>query len=269
MSYFVANFYQFVEPTTPLDELRDQLIVKCEKWDILGTILLSPEGANFSLSAEHEQIKVFIEWLNKSTVFDIKDYRKSSGDQKPFPRLKINIQESIITFLGEQDPSVEKIHEGGRLEPQEWQEYIDNNKDIVLVDTRNDYEVEWGTFENAEHFPIKNFSEFPAAFQKKFKMEEYKDKVFLFFCTGGIRCEKVAAWAKDIGIDKAFQLEGGILRYLEEHKNKSWNGDCFVFDRRWALDQNANEVHGRQHKKEITQPKQYFDKDYAEHFSAE
>ena len=132
MSYFVANFYQFISLTTPLSVLREEIIEKCQELNILGTILLSEEGANFSLSAEQAEIKNFISWLNQNTEFNITDYRKSHGDQKPFPRLKVNIQESIITFLGDQDPTVEEIHNGPRLNPDQWQEFIDN-KDVVLV----------------------------------------------------------------------------------------------------------------------------------------
>ncbi len=268
MVYKVVNFYSFKKIERSLEETQEVLQSICENQNVLGTILLSPEGANFALAPdtvdETEQNSCFeslIDQIKERTEFKEFVPRYSTGSQKPFPRLKVRIQESVITFRGDQDPKVSAIKNGGRLLPEEWAAKIKDGS-AVIVDTRNQYEWEWGKFKNADTFAIDKFSEFPEVFTKKYA--DQKDKTYLMYCTGGIRCEKAVAWANDLGFDQCYQLEGGILRFfddLDQDSEKYYEGECFVFDRRWALDQNKEEVSAPSAANQgaIKQPKQYFE----------
>jgi UPF0176 protein len=268
MNYKVVNFYAFEKAKTPLAQTQMALEKICQENNVLGTILLSPEGANFALSPDTTERTTQEQALEKvlrevKVQTDYKQFtpRYSTGTQKPFPRLKIRVQDSIITFLGEQDPSVSSIKQGGRLLPADWAKRI-NEGSAVIVDTRNQYEWEWGKFKDSQTFAIEKFSEFPEEFENKYKND--KDKTFLMYCTGGIRCEKAVAWAKEKGFENCYQLEGGILRFFEDLDTDSkeyYDGECFVFDRRWALDQDNEEVSrpSLANPEKLRQPKQYFE----------
>jgi len=268
MIYKVVNFYMFKDAQRPLEQVQEMLESICESNNVLGTILLSAEGANFSLSPDTADpakqdicIAGVIKDIRTKTEYTDFSPRYSTGTQKPFPRLKVRIQDSIITFLGSDDPAVTDIKDGGRLLPDDWVEKIRNGS-AVLVDTRNQYEWEWGKFKGAETFAIDKFSEFPEVFEEKFSGQ--KDKTYLMYCTGGIRCEKAVAWANKQGYDNCYQLEGGILGFFDESSTPTeehYEGECFVFDRRWALDQQKEEVAAPSLAPiaEIKQPKQYFE----------
>jgi len=267
VSHVVYSFYQFHEITSEqLTLLQSKVRDLCSEHSILGTILLAPEGGNFNVSGKTSDLDAFMISLCKNTIFDIQHINKTYGEQKPFPRLKVKIQDSIITFL-DKDPDVESIRSGKRISPNELQEMLNTNPDNVqLIDTRNLYEAQWGTFKNAKVFDIDKFSEFPDKFKEEYNSK--KDKKYVMFCTGGVRCEKAAVWAENEGYENVYQLDGGILSYMNQHKeNSHWDGKCFVFDRRWAVGANLTEVHDEKDPKSFKQPKQYFDSEFSHYFA--
>jgi UPF0176 protein len=149
--------------------------------------------------------------------------------------MEVKVKRWIIRFAEANDPAVHAILEGDRMTPSEVKAALEEKADdFIIVDTRNDYETDVGAFAGAVKLPIKTFTEFPQAFLAAFP--DQRDKRILFYCTGGVRCEKVVPWAKAQGFDRATQLDGGILKYLEEHGGAHYQGDCFVFDDRFQLD---------------------------------
>ncbi len=270
--HLVYNFYCFVENLQQnLATICQEFTAECKKRNLLGTILLAPEGANFGLSGSEAELDSFVAYLRTHTEFNDFILNKSWGYQKPFPRLKVKLQEAVLTFTTDDDPTSAEIKSGKRLAPKEWNEVL-QSEDVIVLDTRNDYEMEWGKFKTAESLHIDNFSEFPEKFKERFA--DKPDQKILMYCTGGIRCEKAVAWATKHGFTNTYQLDGGIVKYLEEFgaaKDESasqYEGACFVFDRRWALDGDREEVHTPDKNLEVKeQPKQFFDSERLSHFA--
>lgn len=229
-------------------ELGSDLMNLAKKNNLLGKIILAPEGINAALSGEIQDLKNFLDEFLAVPVFSEMEIKWTTGATKPFKRMLLKIKNSIVTFTTSQDPKPEEINSAPKLTPSEWHEWITKRRDeVILVDTRNDYECDWGTFENSEVLPIKKFSDFPEQFAEKFQTQ--KDKKFLIFCTGGIRCEKAAPWMIQNGFENVLQLEGGILKYLEEFGEGEFKGSCFVFDQRWALSEKLQETNQHLHSK--------------------
>lgn len=262
MHYQIVNFYEFLDTSEDLNQIQKTIEGICKDNDILGTVLLAPEGANFGLSGSTENLQKAVSEIREQTPYGKFHEKFSSGSQKPYPKLKVKKQDSTITFLGDEDPKPEEILAGKRLEPNKWREYL-NNPDVIVVDTRNEYEVEWGKFKGANSLAIDKFSEFPKKFLDKYS--EQKEKTYIMYCTGGIRCEKAVAWAHKEGFENAYQLDGGIIGYFDQEGEQDYEGSCFVFDRRWAIDPEGHEVHTPP-TDNVRQPKQYF---IAESFAKE
>lgn len=239
MSFQIVNFYRFVAIDEPA-KLENYLRPLAAEKSLLGKIILSHEGINGALSGEREKLEEFLMELKKDERFADMELKWSVGETKPFRRLLFKIKPAIVTFMGSEDPSPDEINRAPRLSPETWDK-LSAQEDVVLVDTRNDYECDWGSFERADLLPIKKFSDFGTKFVEKYAAQ--KDKTFLIFCTGGIRCEKAAPWLEKKGFSKVYQLDGGILKYLEEKsQNGTYRGSCFVFDQRWALSANLAET---------------------------
>lgn len=234
MSQTVVNFYKFVE-LADLRELQLHLKAEMARFSILGTILIAPEGINASLSGEAQDLRAFVEALAADPRFGDLPVKESHGATKPFHKIRVCIKRWIIRFAEAADPSIPEIVAGRRMPPSELNRLLTESPDeIVLVDTRNDYEFEYGTFKGAKTLPIRRFTEFPEVFSKEFA--DQRDKKFVFFCTGGVRCEKVAPWAEREGFPNSYQLDGGILAYFKEFGGDGYDGNCFVFDERWIVD---------------------------------
>tara|TARA_B100000214_G_scaffold164851_1_gene118202 strand:- start:6339 stop:7181 length:843 start_codon:yes stop_codon:yes gene_type:complete len=222
--------YRFVE-LPDRDELREPFKSVCDDVGLLGTILLSHEGINFFLSGSQSSIDLFIEYLEKDSRFINIPLKISYSERMSFRRMNVRLKNEIIS-LGLQSirPSEST---GESISPSTFKSWLDEGREIVVLDTRNDYEVRLGSFDGAVDLNLSTFRAFPDAVAKS---EIDKNQTVVMFCTGGIRCEKASAVMMQQGWSDVRQLEGGILGYFEEVGGEHWNGDCFVFDRRVALD---------------------------------
>ncbi len=227
----VAAMYKFVT----LDDytsLREPLFTLLESQEIRGTLLLAQEGINGTVAGTRLAIDTLKSWLEKDGRFDGISYKESYAEINPFARTKVKLKKEIVT-MGVEDIDPKQIV-GTYVKPEEWNALI-SDPDVLLVDTRNDYEVEIGTFKNAINPHTESFREFPQ--YVKDHLDQTKHKKVAMFCTGGIRCEKSTAFLKQQGFEEVYHLEGGILKYLEEvpQEETMWEGDCFVFDDRVAV----------------------------------
>jgi UPF0176 protein len=235
MTYEVAALYQFV-PLPDFRELKDPLHKLCLDLGVRGTLLLAHEGINGTVAGSHEAIDALMTELREGTLFmgrlDNLELKFSTATEMPFKRMKVRLKKEIVT-LG--DPQTDPLRRVGTyVTPAEWNRLLDE-AGIVLLDTRNDFEVEMGTFEGAVDPRIKRFSEFKDFVKNELDPTQHR-KVAMF-CTGGIRCEKASSYMLAQGFEEVFHLKGGILKYLEEvpETESRWNGGCFVFDERVAL----------------------------------
>jgi UPF0176 protein len=211
--------------------MSEQLESFSERTGLRGLIVLGCEGLNATVAGTPQAVQEFHSLLK--TIFVEVDYtpKDSFTEKIPFSRFKVDVRPEIITT---KDPSISSAEsQGTHLSPREWHDMIAHDPDVVLVDTRNDYETEVGVFEGAIDPKIKKFSEFQRYVEEQGLP---KDKKLFLYCTGGIRCEKAVPEVKRLGYDNVYQLEGGILRYLEEYPQGFFKGECFVFDHRVAVD---------------------------------
>jgi len=205
---------------------------------VLGTILLAEEGINVALAGNRGSIDKAIAVLDADERFSDMWLKESESNAVPFSKLKVRIRHEIIAFDGA-DAKDRQLHrpEAPAMSPDVVAQWIKSGKDFTLLDTRNDYEIESGTFATAEHLNIAHFRDFQTAV--KSAVDEGRldpDKPVVTFCTGGIRCEKAAPWMLEQGFKEVHQIEGGILNYFEKTGGSYWNGDCFVFDDRVEVD---------------------------------
>jgi len=223
--------YKFVQ-LTQLPELKQQLLQKCRALAIKGTILLSPEGINLMLSGPDAAIQAIKDHLRTLADFSDLHYKNSFSEEYAFKRLFVKIKPEIITL---RDKAVDPLKEtGAYLSPVEFKHWLDEKRDITILDTRNDFEIEYGTFENAVNLHLQRFTQFSEALDELDAAA--KEKPVVMFCTGGIRCEKASAVMLNQGFKQVYQLEGGILNYFEQCGDSHYKGACFVFDERIALD---------------------------------
>ena len=229
--------YRFVD-LDDRDELREPFLNRCEELDLKGTILLSSNGINFSLSGSQESVDRYLEFLESDERFIGIPLKVTYNDYQPFRRMLVRLKKEIISLGMDDIRPVEFT--GPNIKPNEFQEMLDNEEEVIVLDTRNDYEVRVGTFKNAIDLKIPSFRDFPEAVSNL--PEEYKKKPIVMFCTGGIRCEKASAVMLKSGFENVKQLEGGILDYFKDTDASHWDGNCFVFDDRVAVDKGLNET---------------------------
>ena len=234
----VASLYRFLDLKEP-DKFRDQLKQQCDIEGLLGTMLIATEGFNGSLSGDEASIVRVMDWIREQ--FDIEeelDVRWNDVDEAPFRKMRVKVKNEIVT-LGRPDILPHK-RTGEHVDAERWNELI-ADPDVVVIDTRNHYEVEVGTFPGAIDPGNDSFREFPE-FAKELA-EQSTDRPLAMFCTGGIRCEKATALMLELGFNDVYHLQGGILNYLAEvdDENNKWNGECFVFDTRVAVDRDLTE----------------------------
>lgn len=231
MSLIVATFYKFV-PLSHLCERRQELLEFCTAHPVKGTILLASEGINGTIAGHRADIDAVLAKLKTDLNLADVDVKESQADTFPFGRMKVKIKPELISLgVPDIDPSQTV---GTYVNPQEWNALISAD-DVILIDTRNDYEVAIGTFEGAQNPHLASFRQFPDYAQQHLDPDRHT-KVAMF-CTGGIRCEKVTAYLLKQGFEKVYHLKGGILKYLEEipAEESLWDGECFVFDERVAV----------------------------------
>ena len=225
----IITFYEFKDlgDDENLQKIKSSLKAAMLENEIFGTIILAGEGFNSTISGSAENVEKFIAVFEK--ILDTKlKYKTSYFSQIPFKRAKVRVKKEIVTL--KKQVAIEKAN-GTHIKPKDWNRIISDPETLVL-DTRNEYEVELGTFKNAVNPNVAQFNQMPEFVKEKLDPEKHT-KVAMF-CTGGIRCEKFAPLLKDLGFKTVFQLEGGILKYLEEipEEENLWQGECFVFDER-------------------------------------
>jgi len=229
--YVVAALYRFAR-LPQFEALREPLLDQCVSLGIRGTLLLASEGVNGTVAGTREGIDLLLAYLKAIPELAQLDHKESFCDELPFYRMKVKLKKEIVTMGVEGiDPQVTV---GRYVEPKDWNALI-TDPDVLLVDTRNDYEVEIGTFKGALDPNTTTFREFPE--YVKNNLDPQKQKKVAMFCTGGIRCEKATAYMIEQGFDEVFHLKGGILKYLEEvsEAESLWQGECFVFDNRVSV----------------------------------
>lgn len=234
----VASFYRFLD----LDEyqaFRDELQAQCEQQGLLGTVLVATEGFNGSITGSESAIRAVFAWIEERLALDEAiEARWNEVSEPPFRRMRVRLKKEIVT-LGR--PDILPHRKTGTYVPAaEWNRLIED-PNVLVIDTRNHYEFEVGTFPRAIDPQTDSFREFPE-FAKELARTS-RDKPLAMFCTGGIRCEKATALMLELGFDEVYHLQGGILKYLEEMPadENRWNGECFVFDTRVAVDRDLAE----------------------------
>lgn len=244
----VAAMYKFVS-LPDYENLREPLLNFCLAENIKGTLLLAHEGINGTVSGTRAAIDNLLAYLRKDPRFADIEHKESFEGDLPFYRMKVKLKKEIVTMGVEDIDPNETV--GTYLDPQQWNEMI-SDPEVVLVDTRNYYEYNIGTFKGAINPETTTFREFPQYVAKN--LDPAKHKKVAMFCTGGIRCEKSTAYMKQQGFDEVYHLKGGILKYLEEMPQDQtlWQGECFVFDNRVAVDHDLNkgsydQCHGCRH----------------------
>ena len=229
--------YKFEPLVDPID-LVSLYQQKCDELELKGTMLISKNGINFSLAGTQKAIDTIIAFLEEDNRFLNIPLKVTYSNTQPFRRMKVRLKKEIIS-LGRMDINPRELT-GKRISPQDLKNLLDNKEDVLVLDTRNEYETRVGKFENAIDLNLDTFRDFPKAIESL--PEEYKDKQIVMYCTGGIRCEKASAVMMKAGFVDVKQLEGGVLDYFKETGGAYWEGDCFVFDERVALDTELNET---------------------------
>ena len=229
--------YKFEPLENPVDLVR-MYQQKCDELKLKGTMLISKNGINFSLAGTQQATDTIIAFLEEDNRFINIPLKVTYSETQPFRRMKVRLKKEIIS-LGRKDINPRELT-GERISPQDLKNLLDNKEDVLVLDTRNEYETRVGKFENAIDLNLDTFRDFPKAIESL--PEEYKDKQIVMYCTGGIRCEKASAVMMKAGFANVKQLEGGVLDYFKETGGAYWEGDCFVFDERVALDTQLNET---------------------------
>ena len=234
----VASFYRFLD-LPGVQSFRDDLQAFCDEQEVLGTILVADEGFNGTICGSEAAILAVFDWLRQRLELDAPiEARWTDASEAPFRRMRVRIKKEIVA-LGR--PDILPYRKTGKyVRPAEWNALIEN-PDVMVIDTRNHYEVEVGSFPRAMDPGTDSFREFPE-FAKQLA-ETSRDRPLAMFCTGGIRCEKATALMLELGFEEVYHLQGGILRYLQEMQDADnrWQGECFVFDTRVAVDKDLAE----------------------------
>ena len=235
----IANItgYKFT-PITDTKLLQEKIINLSEENDLKGTVLISDKGINFSVAGLIENTSNFLKVIKKDEQFSDIDIKTTFNEYQPFRKMLVRIKKEIISM------GVDEINPyeftGEKIKPVELNKKLDAGEDVILLDTRNEYEVRLGTFENAIDLNLDSFRDFPTKINGL--REQIGDKEIVMFCTGGVRCEKASALMLKSGFKNVKQIDGGVINYFKETGGAHWKGDCFVFDDRVALDKELNET---------------------------
>lgn len=230
--YVIVAMYKFVRLDN-YEAMQPIVLSFCQERDIYGTLLLAEEGLNGTLAGTRNAIDELLDYLKSDGRLADLEYKESYSDEIPFHRTKVKLKKEIVT-MGQ--PNIKPSDRSGiRVEPEQWNEII-SDPEVLLIDTRNEYEYQIGTFKDAVSPETTNFREFPDYVTSQ--LNPATTKKVAMFCTGGIRCEKASAYMLEQGFEEVYQLNGGILKYLEEVKQEEslWEGECFVFDSRVSVD---------------------------------
>lgn len=236
--FVILAFYQFV-PLSDFENMKEPVLKAMRALNIRGTIILASEGINGSFCGGREAVDALVAHLRNYAGLQELVFRETFHDENPFGKAKVKLRREIVT-MGADGILPHKIT-GVHLNPEEWNQLLDE-PNVVLIDTRNEYEIMLGRFDGAISPQTDNFRDFPEYVEKH--LMDKKDKKIAMYCTGGIRCEKSTSYLKAMGFDQVYQLHGGILNYMEKmnDSDSKWQGSCFVFDDRVALDSNLNSL---------------------------
>jgi UPF0176 protein len=229
--YLTAAFYKFVD-LPDYEDRKAPLLAFCEAHNVKGLILLAREGINSTIAGASDDVHAVLSYLRSDTKLADLEHKESISNTAPFHRMKVRLKKEIVTLGVEGISPTKQV--GQYVKPEDWNAII-SDPEVVLIDTRNNYEYAIGTFKNAINPKTNTFREFPEYVKTHFDPKKHK-KVAMF-CTGGIRCEKASSFMMSEGFDEVYHLEGGILKYLEEvnPQESLWQGECFVFDQRVAI----------------------------------
>ena len=232
----IATFYKF-QSLPNYQELKPALHALCVRQDLKGSILLAYEGINATIAGARQGLDAFFHELETQHHIRLDNIKESTLGYKPFGKMKVRLKKEIVK-LGL--PHVKGQDAGEYINPTEWDALM-SREDVVVIDTRNHYEIALGAFKNAINPHTRFFNEFPQWFEAN--MEQFRPRKIAMYCTGGIRCEKSTAYLKSLGFQDVYHLDGGILNYLEKMgpHSSTWQGDCYVFDERIAVDQDLNQ----------------------------
>ncbi len=235
--YMVAAFYRFVA----LDDhaqLRESIQKRCDELDLMGTILLAEEGINGTISGSEKGVRLLFESLGADKRLHDIPYKESWAHEQPFYRMKVRLKKEIVSLgVAGVDPN---RMVGEYVPPAQWNALI-SKKNVRLIDTRNHYEFNLGSFKGAEDPETGSFRDFPEWVSRN--LDQESDQEIAMFCTGGIRCEKATSYLLELGFKNVYHLDGGILSYLESvnEEDSLWRGDCFVFDNRVSVEHDLTE----------------------------
>ena len=231
--YLTAAFYLFVD-LPDCAQFKTPLQALCDAEQVKGLVLLAPEGINSTIAGPAKGVQTVLGWLRAQAPFTLLQHKESWSSKAPFRRMRVRIKKEIVT-MGV--PGLRPASQAGRyVSAKDWNALI-ADPDVLLVDTRNDYEVELGSFEGAINPGIQSFAQLPAWLAAQGLLDPAKPRKVAMFCTGGIRCEKSTALLRAQGLQEVYHLEGGILKYLETVAPEAsrWQGECFVFDERVSV----------------------------------
>lgn len=233
MAWAIATFYKFAPLSEP-GALRVELLARCLGWGLRGTILLASEGLNATVAGDQLSLDALLAWLHSHPEIGPFPHQASTTAGAPFDRMKVKLKREIVT-LGRPEVNPTKQAVGTYVDSQAWNQMI-TDPDVVVIDARNDFEVELGTFEGAVNPQTQSFRDLPDYVASH--LDPARHKKVAMFCTGGIRCEKATAYLLRQGFEQVYHLQGGILNYLRTvpETESLWQGDCFVFDDRVAVD---------------------------------
>ena len=223
--------YKFVQ-LDGLDQRREKLRELCRNLSMKGTILLSPEGMNVFLAGSRDAIDDFLNELRSDAALKDFSTKESFSEYQPFTRMLVKVKKEIIAFSI--DGIAPEAYTSRRVTPDVLKQWMDEGRPVTMLDTRNQFEYEVGTFKDALSLDITSFRNFPKAVSTL--PEDLKRRTVVTFCTGGIRCEKAGPYLEQAGFEDVYQLDGGILQYFQDCGGEHYQGECFVFDKRVALD---------------------------------
>jgi UPF0176 protein len=231
--YLTAAFYKFVT-LADYAERKAPLLALCTQHRVKGLVLLAREGINSTIAGPADGVRAVLAYLRSDPLLHDLQHKESWSDKAPFYRMKVRLKKEIVT-MGV--PDIDPLHlVGTYIQPQDWNALI-NDPEVLVIDTRNDYEVEIGTFKGSINPHIQSFADLPHWIAQSEQLQKNNQTKVAMFCTGGIRCEKSTAYLRAMGFDEVYHLEGGILKYLETvpPEQSTWQGECFVFDERVSV----------------------------------
>lgn len=228
----IAAFYKFV-PLPDATEMHEPLRTFCQAHNLRGSILLAAEGINGTVAGERADVDALLARLRADARLADLEHKESYASFRPFRQMKVRLKAEIVTIKSDEADPTREV--GQYVPPESWNDLI-RRDDVILIDTRNDFEYDYGTFEGAINPNTESFGDFPDYVQQN--LDPAAHKKVAMFCTGGIRCEKASSYLLSQGFEEVYHLQGGILKYLEQvpRDETLWQGECFVFDEREALD---------------------------------